>query len=244
MLEKEFNNLGFNEKTTKVYTTLLQASSATASELAKLTGLQRTTVYSILDSLSSKQLVSVSFMEKSRVYHAEPPQQLVQHFQDLTSTANSMLPVLKVLSQQKNSHPKIRYYTGISGLRTVNDEYLKVKSKEYFYIGSMADIEARLGKDYLKNYVSTRIRRKIWSNALRLSDGEVDEESYTSSVENYRRVKFLPISTKSNVGSLTLYDGKIAYISTAGENFAITIESRELYNLLKLVWDSLWYYTK
>ena len=240
MLQKEFNALGFNEKTTKVYTTLLQINSGSASEIAKLTGLQRTTVYNILDSLCAKQLIGITFKEKSRIYHAKPPEQLIQYFQNLSTSATAMLPILQVLTQQQTSHPKIRYYTGIEGLRSVNDDYLKVKSKEYFYIGSMADIEARLGKDYLKNYVNIRIRRKIWSNALRISGGEIDEESYTSSVENFRRVKILPISTKSNVGSITLYDGKISYISTAGENFALTIESRELYNLLKLVWDCLW----
>ena len=240
MLQKEFNALGFNEKTATVYTTLLRVNNASASEIAKITGLQRTTVYNILDSLCAKQLIGITFREKSRIYHAEHPEQLIQYFQNLTTSATSMLPLLQVLAKQQTSHPKIRYYTGIEGLRSVNDDYLKVKSKEYFYIGSMADIEARLGKDYLKNYVNTRIRRKIWSNALRIPAGEIDEESYKSSVENFRRVKLLPISAKSNIGSITLYDGKISYISTAGEDFALTIESRELYNLLKLVWDCLW----
>ena len=240
MLQNEFKALGFNEKTTLVYTALLRVNRASASDLAKITGLQRTTVYNILDSLCSKHLAGITFEEKSRIYHAEPPEQLVQYFQELTSSATAMLPILQVMAKQQTSHPKIRYYTGIEGLRSVNDDYLNVKSKEYFYIGSMADIEARLGKDYLKNYVNTRIRRKIWSNALRVSEGEINEESYTSSVENFRRVKILPLSTKFNIGSMTLYDGKVAYISTAGENFALTIESRELYNLLKLVWDCLW----
>ena len=240
MLQKEFSALGFNEKTTLVYTTLLQINSGSASKIAQITGLERSTVYNILDSLCSKELISISFKEKTRIYHAESPEQLVQYFQNLSTSAASMLPILRVMAQQQNAHPKIRYYTGIEGIRKVNDDYLKVKNREYFYIGSMADIEARLGKDYLKNYVNTRIRRKIWSNALRIYDGEINEESYTSSVENFRRVKFLPISTKSNIGSITLYDGKISYISTAGENFALTIESRELYNLLKLVWDCLW----
>lgn len=240
MLQKEFENLGFNERTTLVYTALLRVNRASASELAKITGLQRTTVYSILDSLCSKHLAGITFEEKSRVYHAEPPEQLVQYFHDLTSSASSMLPLLQVMAKQQTSHPKIRYYTGLEGLRSVNDDLLSVKNKEYFYIGSMADIEAQLGKEYLKNYVNTRIRRKIWSNALRISEGEINEEFYTSSVENFRRVRFLPLSTKFNIGSLTLYDGKVAYLSTAGENFALTIESQELYNLLKLVWDCLW----
>lgn len=241
MLEDEFKTLGFNTKTTTVYTTLLQINSGSASEIAKITGLQRTTVYNILDSLCTKQLIGITFKEKSRIYHAEPPEQLIQYFQNLTTSATTMLPILQVLTKQQESHPKIRYYTGLEGIKKVNNEYLKVKSKEYFYIGSMADIEARLGKDYLKNYVNTRIRRKIWSNALRITSGEIDDESYTQSDENFRRVKLLPLSAKSNIGSITLYDGKVSYISTMGENFAITIESREFYNLLKLVWDCLWH---
>jgi hypothetical protein len=58
--------------------------------------------------------------------------------------------------------------------------------------------------------------------------------------ENYRRVRYLSRSLADNVANLTLYDGKIAICSTSHENYAMIVESSEMYTILKLVWDCMW----
>jgi sugar-specific transcriptional regulator TrmB len=240
MLKKDFEELGFNQKTTAVYTTLLRVGSGTAAQIAHESGVQRTTTYDILNSLCEKKLAGITFQEKSRIYYAEPPEQLVQHFQNLSAAANDILPILRVMSEQSKQRPRIKYYEGRTGLHAIHDDFLKTKTKEYFYFGSMANQEEALGREYLEKYIRNRIRKKIWSNALRISGHELNAEYYKSSDENYRRVRLLPITSQDNVGCITLYDGKIAYFSTSGENFGLTIESRELFNLLKMLWDCLW----
>ena len=58
--------------------------------------------------------------------------------------------------------------------------------------------------------------------------------------QHLRRVRYLPQSISENVAELILYDNKIAVHSTIKENYAVTIESRELFILLKTIWDCLW----
>lgn len=76
MLEN-LTKLGFSEKEAKIYLILLRNGPALASTLAIRTGLKRVSVYSILDALCSRGVVSYELSELGRRYLPHDPECLL-----------------------------------------------------------------------------------------------------------------------------------------------------------------------
>jgi sugar-specific transcriptional regulator TrmB len=240
MLENELQQLGFSEKKAALYKALLTQGRGTAAELAASARLKRTTAYDLLEELTNEHLAAMTFAGNKRVFIAEPPENLQQFIDRQLHTIDRIMPGLKELFYHNSPRPRIRYFEDAEGIRHVHEELLKVKSKEYFYFGSITGFVDALGRDYLESFVRRRIRRRIWSHAIRIRTHEIDSPYMTPGDDNYRRVRYLTRSLGDNVANLTLYDGKIAICSTSHENYAMIVESREMYTILKLIWDCMW----
>lgn len=72
------NQLGLNDKEVEVYIHLLKLGKATPSTLAKLTKINRATVYNVAKSLESKGVITQDLSRKTLYFVALPPQNLEQ----------------------------------------------------------------------------------------------------------------------------------------------------------------------
>jgi len=240
MLADELRRLGFSGKKAALYTALLGMGRASAAELAAAARIKRPTVYDIMEELTAEHLVSITFIGNKRMFTAEPPENLQEHLNRQMRAVDQIMPSLKELFYHNSHKPRVRYFEGAEGIRYVHEELLKLKSKEYFYFGSTIGSVDALGRDYMESFIRRRISRRIWSYALRIRMHEIDSPSLMPGDENYRKVRYLSRSLSENVTNLILYDGKIAICSTSQENYAMIVESTEMYAILKLIWDCAW----
>lgn len=239
-LIEELGKLDLSKRQAKVYLALLQLGAASAIELAKNTGYKHPTVYDVLDSLKERNLVTESYAGSKRRFTPEDPGNFQEQIARKQRTLDAVLPSLHELYIAGPRRPVIRFYQGAEGFHQVNEELLNVKAKEYFYFGSVREMFDTSGEEYLKEYTRRRIERGIWSNSIRNRPSESAAAYMQPGGRNLRRVRYLPRPIAENVAELFLYDGKIAVHSTLKENYAVTIESRELFILLKTIWDCLW----
>jgi len=236
----ELAGIGFGEKKGALYLALLKLGRGTVAELAKAAGIKRTTAYDLLAELRADNLVAESAVGNRRLFTAEPPENLERVIERRRAALDRLMPTLKNVFYQHDPRPRVRYFEGVDGIRHVHEELLKVKSKEYFYFGSMQGFVNALGQEYMEDFIRRRIRKRIWSNALRIRAQEIDDPLAASGAENYRRVRYLSKPIEEAVASMTLFDGKIAICTTGRENYGMIIESREMSAILKLIWDCLW----
>ena len=239
-LIEELVNLDLSRRQAKVYLALLQLGSASAIELAKNTGFKHPTVYDVLDSLKEHNLISERQDGKRRCFTAENPENFKEKEARRQRSLENVLPSLLELYAAGPRHPVVRVYQDEEGVRSINEELLNVKSREYFYFGSVQERFNINNEKYLREYCKRRIERGIWSNSIRNRWSENTVDYMLPGAHNLRRVRYLPQSIPETVAELFLYDGKIAVHSTIKENYAVTIESRELFILLKTIWDCLW----
>lgn len=75
-MQEYFQTLGFHANESKVYLALAELGKASPAILAKRIGLPRTTVYSILESLSEKGLVAAEKQMQRTYFSALPPSAL------------------------------------------------------------------------------------------------------------------------------------------------------------------------
>jgi len=236
----QLEKLDLNGRQAKVYLALLQLGSGTAIDIARTTRLKHPTVYDVLDVLKARSLVSETFEDGRKLYSAENPDRLRMAEEERRRTLDELLPDLQALYRGGAKRPRVRVYVGREGLEAVNEGLLSVKSKEYFYFGGLREMCQNSSEEHLSDYYRTRISRGIWSNAIRIRGREEGFDYMQSGAQHLRRVRYLPKPILENAAGLYLYDGRVAVISALKENYAMIIDSNELFLLLKTVWDCVW----
>jgi len=76
MSQDALKQLGFTDKEIVVYTTLLEHNTLTPHEIAKLTGINRTTIYSTAKELTKKGILTEDLGNTTRRFIALPPKNL------------------------------------------------------------------------------------------------------------------------------------------------------------------------
>lgn len=238
---EQLEKLGLNGRQAKVYLALLQLGSGTAIDIAKSTRLKHPTVYDVLDVLKARSLVSETYAGGRKLFSAESPDRLRIAEEERRHTLEGLLPDLQALYRGGEKRPRVRVYIGPEGMVAVDEELLSSQTKEYFYFGGVREMVQNSSKEHLSDYYQKRISRGIWSNAIRIRGKEEEMLDYMQSGERHlRRIRYLPKPILENAAGVYLYDGRVAVISALKENYAMIIESGELFLLLKTIWDCMW----
>ncbi|WP_276740980.1 TrmB family transcriptional regulator [Victivallis vadensis] len=237
---EQLTRLGLNGRQTNVYIALLQLGTASAIEIAKATRYKHPTVYDVLDVLKERRLVAESFSGGRKLFTAEDPENLLEEENRRRQALDAVLPDLKALYDQQAHRPRVRFYQGEEAYRAINRQLLNVKSGEYFYFGSVQEMFQFCTPRDHEEYVKERVRRGIRSYAIRVRSREVDWDYMRPGEQNLRQVRYLPRNIFEDVASLYLFDDTVAVMSALKENYSMSIESRELFTLLKTIWNCMW----
>lgn len=242
-LSAYFEKLGFNKNWQKTYLSLLSLGQATAKEISKNSGVERTTTYKILEELLKLGLVE-KMPGKINNYAASNPSQLIEIQNENKKIAELMLPELLGLLSSTTVKPKLKFFEGDKGVKQVFEDPLTMTAGSIVKSFSSAEnIMNRFGSIYTRHYTEERVRKKIRRLSLRPITDQLksknDWEVYASGETVLRNIHFLPPHIKNNA-LIQIYNNKIGVIGTQKEDFAFILESKELYLLLDQVFDWIW----
>lgn len=120
---------GLSEKEFETYRNLLKLKRATVLQLAKISGDKRTNLYRELESLIEKRLVSEVYEGKKHFYIAESPKTLVKYINQEKEKLEMILPELEAIEKEALERPKIKFYEGKQGIRSLYDELLSERKE-------------------------------------------------------------------------------------------------------------------
>ena len=133
--------IGLTSGQTKTYLALLKLGSVSTGPLAKESQVSRSKLYSILDKLEKKGLVS--HIEKSGVIYfqaVEPGKikdylhQKEEDLKQLQDKFEHFLPQLELYQQDAGKVENVMVYSGFKGIRTAHEHlYLKLKRNDVYY---------------------------------------------------------------------------------------------------------------
>lgn len=138
MIEEYFRNLDISDNEAKVYLVLAEVGKTTASLIAKKIQFPRSTVYTILDSLKIKGLISVEQTQEVTFYVANKPSSLKrmveeekksakERFLIKEDSASKLTEQLEVYFKQQNySIPKLQFFEGTNGVKNMLYDYSKI----------------------------------------------------------------------------------------------------------------------
>lgn len=235
-------HMGLPEKEASVYVALLGLGLATVSEIAKRSGINRTTVYDILSSLSQKGLVSISGKEPKQEYRSENPDKLLEYLKsDLERKTQSvryaelMLPELKSI-HKVGERPRIKFYEGEDGLREVYEDTLTSEGTILAY-AAVDDVNKGIS-NYFPKYYKRRAAKNIPIRAI-FPDTPVARERSDLDKEEKRKSLLVPYNEYSFTPEINIYNNKVM-IASWREKLGIIIESEEIADAMKKIFELSW----
>lgn len=175
MFEKYLQDIGLNEKEALIYVSLLQVDNVSVLELSKKTGINRSTTYVILDSLSKKGLVSEIQISKKIHYQAEPPERLETYVErqrvnldEQAKRLKDVIPQLKSVKREMGERPIIKYFDGREGVISALENYFEQAKSggESYAIYSRDLIDQIFTEAEKQKFKKIRVGKDLYSKAI------------------------------------------------------------------------------
>ena len=239
---KSLINIGFSQKEASVYLALLELGKRTVSPIARKSGINRTTVYDILESLVAKSLVSISGKEPLQEYVAESPDKILKiveegitRKQQEFKEAQSLVPQLKSM-HNVTDRPKVMFYEGTEGLKQVYEDTLTSHEPIRAY-ANVREMHAAL-PDYFPKYYKRRTNHGIKIRAI-IPSNEAGKERASKDKEENRETALVPPDKVYFSPEINIYNNKVM-IASWKEKLGIIIESKEITEAMKSIFELAW----
>ncbi|MEI7511294.1 MAG: helix-turn-helix domain-containing protein [Candidatus Peregrinibacteria bacterium] len=247
MVQKFLRSLGLSEKETLVYLAGLELGTQPISIIAKKLGLQRTTLYNIVDSLAKKGLgykaekwgmtvFSIASPENLMAYLEREKKEYTKSIEKKQEDLQDFLPALLSLETHHCSKPKIRFYEGEKGVREAYEGTLQSSEP----IRAYANVETMHEglPNFFPEYYQRRRDSGVSIRAI-LPDNPTGLERAKEDKNEARMTRLVDHTKYSFSPEMNVYDNKVLFASWK-EKMVVVIESEEIADLQKKMFDLLW----
>jgi len=240
ILIEELRKIGLNEKESKVYIILLELGDALASEIAKKTNINRSLLYSILDELIEKGIVTYILKNNVRFYRATEPNKILSMLKEKETIFSSILPNLMSLYKPRTKKPIIEILEGKEGIKTILNDVLRIK-KEWFAFNIPGKGPEILGPG-VHAFEKERQKSRIKLNVICIRTKQGLKRGKEFSKMKYTQVQLIPEKYESPASNW-IYGDRIVIIFWYKEfPFAIRIIDKNLAesykNHFKILWNA------
>ena len=229
-------NLGLTDKEAKVYLSCTEIGTGVVSDIAHKAGINRVTTYDILEKLKARGMVSYYTKKKIKYFSSIAPENLLEEFEKRTNDLRGALPKFKTLTGEIN-HPRIRYFEGLEGIKAIYADTLSSKSEILNYSNSY-EIRKQW-PNYDQDYVEKRTEKQIYLRGISPKD-KAGEMVQAQDKSYFREMRLIPSDQFDFTNEINIYDDKVAIISFKDELIGMIIESIEIANSQRAIFNMCW----
>lgn len=235
------SSIGLSDNESRVYLALLSLGSATVLKIARASGIKRTTVYSVIDSLIHKGLVYKEVKGFKNFYTSEDPHVLERLLDERRRELKDILPEFSALYNFHEKESSIRYYASLEGIKNIYEQILsKLTSGDPYYVIARQQKWYTLDTEWFEDFLERRAKLAL---DTRLLFEDTQEALHHKKFErNYnQQVKILPpgISFSSDI---IVCPYAFVMHELVPPFSAVVIENRHIINtqleLFRYLWDS------
>lgn len=184
---------GFSEKEARVYLAALQIERGSASTIARKAGEKRLTTYNTLKSLIQKGVATEYLHNGVARYTVISPELLLQkeevELHKRISELGGILPQLLAITNTLPNKPKVYFYDGLNGLKTMYEDSLS--SAYMCAILSRENMDPAFAEYLYDDYVPRRIEKKIQTRLIYAKDSAGFHHEFVSnnnSTDHFREI--------------------------------------------------------
>ncbi len=248
-MNNQLTQLGLSDNEARVYMAALALGSASAGVIARQSSVKRPTTYVALESLIKLGLVAEVPNPKEKLFKAEEPEKLSRLTKKLRRQAmaaelalDTLLPELKAIQKNLIEAPKVTFHQGLAGAIKIAEEVSESRSPWYFF-GASEEIIKTLGHQKINEAMieTNELREKVGRPmSYYITDrGFKTVKRFQKDNPKARKVKFLAETIKPR-SILFIYDNKVGIINVSEAPFGAVIESKEVVELLKIMYELVW----
>ena len=229
--------IGFSQRESSVYLACLELGGAPTSQIALRAKLNRVTAYEVLKRLQRRGVVK-RYM-KGSIWHfmAVDPRLVIKQAKEHVARAEDHLPDLLNNLMQRVRKPKMSYFEGIDGIKAIYDDSLTAKT-EILTFTNPNDTRRYLGEEFVENYVSERVRKRIPVRGFAPND-DIGQFEHNIGPSVLRQVRFFDREKYPLSNEIMIYDDKIAVFSGADE-VGFILENSVLASTFRSIWSMVW----
>ncbi len=244
MNQKILQKLGMTAAEIKIYLKLLELGSSSAGGLSKRLEENRTSTYSLLQSLQKKGLVSYAIQHGVKNFVPMDPSILVNSYVEGASSLKKLLPELAAIYNTSPKKPKITFYEGVNGIKQLCEILLEVPgSTRYSFMGvDERTVHPEIEKYFEQDFINRRIKlgikfRAIVTGEIPFASGH--EKTDDKQLRELRRVD--PKKFPMNIQIDIFPRNKVAiYSYNKEEMMGVIIEHESFYLTMKTVFQLAW----
>jgi sugar-specific transcriptional regulator TrmB len=239
-LAKQLATLGLSALEASIYLDLLERDGATAGLLAKSTEIKRGTVYTVLDSLVDKGLISVTHIDAIKHYHAESMERigefLTKQKRDIEikeERYKDLKDQLQTVVDKKLRAPKVSMYESKKGVEALLMRNLDDQPREILVFG-----EQMGARDQLEEFTNRRIKLKIPLRAF-TPKGGFTWKAKKEEKSAYRKLYLLG-EQYNFPASIQIYDHSVSIFSYTGKDpVGVHIENTDIADTCRMIFKLL-----
>lgn len=225
----------------RVYLAMLEEDENLASAIANKTRINRSLMYTILNNLINKGVVSYVIKENRKYFRATDPEKILSILKEKEAVIKKqeeeisrIIPQLRALKLPKREEFAIEIYKGPEGFKTVLDDVLRV-GKDYQMIG-YTGYGLKNVKYWFAHWHRRRIRMKIKRNVL----FPYKFKGTIATKYPLTEARFLPKNYPVLISILTYGEKAIIFLPLEKDFAGIIIKSREIVESFRSQFNILW----
>ncbi len=230
---------GLNEKQAKLYLACLGFELITIQDLAKKSGIKRTTIYSLLEELEKIGAINIVKQKKKTYIKAEAPEILLEDINQKRDKFIKNLPYFKEIKKEPAPNPKFVFYRGVEGFKNFWRDLLNSGEKEWLISTSGKEFLTFVSESYIVNWIIKEKKKRGIKSRQIIADSRYAREIVEKDKNENRESRI--IDRKFPLPAIEIiYGDKVAIISSNFENLLVVIDSEEVAKTHRSYFEIIW----
>ncbi len=235
------DSVGFSDKKSRVYLALLKLGEATIIDIANESNLKRSTVYNFIPELLQEGFIHTTSKKGRRLYYIEDTRLLKTRLEEKVRHIDSLLPQLSEMHNIQTIRPKITYFQGQGGLKELYEDVINGSQPGSTILTTLGprNLHNNFPKSLTDFYVKSRIKRKIKIKII-ATESNISQELKQTSNAQLREIKIVHDNDFMYQANMKIYANKVAMVSFTENFMGVIIESKEIHQMQKSIFELLW----
>ncbi len=238
-LQKVLEQMGLSEHEAAIYLSALSLGPSPILSLARSSGVKRTTVYSVLNSLQKKGLMFREVRGWKTLFAAERPEKLEAIIESKKNDLARALPDLSALYNLRGEEGTIRFYDGLEAVKSVYESLIQdVRPHEDYLVVSDLEQWLKLDEAFFQDFIERRAKLPINIRMLvQPSDAARKHKKFEKAYNE--SIRFLPEGTKLTT-NLVIIPKRVVIHQLVPPVFAMTIENPSIVRMHREQFEIMW----
>lgn len=230
-------NLGFEDKEARIYLALLELGAAGILAIAQKSGVNRASIYYIIEKMKERGTVTHVEKRGKDVYMAVKPSLLLAQQKRHLKDFEHVLPELSDLRSHAGKRPAVRFFEGIEAVKSIYEDTLTAKTEILNYANSR-EIRDHW-PEYDTEYVARRAAKQIHLRGIAPND-EQGRKVQKEDIQYVRETRLIDPKKLNFNNEIKIYDNKVAMMSFASDVFGVIIESQDMAQTQRAIFEMAW----